>query len=206
MGRGPSPLRGNDSTLPLVGRIWQGWELSPVDDALVVQEKEPYGDLRRIEPAEGGTFPQHMAQAHGWHKMGHPHTCKGRDLWALPACHCSAATSQAGYTGPSCPHRCSCLKVPSMHDPSAPSQVHIHGMGLLELPDLLNVVHEVSTIDILHHKVETVLQGGGGQQLENMGRDQTRPLPLPGLPAPVPCPIPATSNPAICSIPDCQDS
>lgn len=31
-------------------------------------------------------------------------------------------------------------------------------MGLFELPNLLNVKHQVSTVDILHHIIQAVLQ------------------------------------------------
>jgi hypothetical protein len=53
-------------------------------------------------------------------------------------------------------------KEPTIH-PGAPTQKHstsspLHSMGLLEPANLLDVVHEVTPIHILHHKVQAVLQ------------------------------------------------
>lgn len=36
--------------------------------------------------------------------------------------------------------------------------VYSHSMGLFELADLLNLIHEISTVYVLHDKIQTVLQ------------------------------------------------
>lgn len=41
---------------------------------------------------------------------------------------------------------------------SAPLGVYSHSMRLLELADLLDLVHEVSSIYILHDKIQPVLE------------------------------------------------
>lgn len=46
-------------------------------------------------------------------------------------------------------------------------------MGLLKLAQLLNVVHQVAPGDVLHHKIQTVLRGGGGGE---WAEARTRPL------------------------------
>ena len=35
----------------------------------------------------------------------------------------------------------------------------LHSLGLLKLAHLLDMVHEVTTIDVFHHKIQTVLEG-----------------------------------------------
>lgn len=49
--------------------------------------------------------------------------------------------------------------------------MYSHSVRLLELSDLLDLVHKVPAIDVLHHEVETVLRGG------HTGGDQGIPLP-----------------------------
>lgn len=39
-------------------------------------------------------------------------------------------------------------------------------MGLLKLAQLLDVVHQVAPRDILHHKIQAILEGTGGGDLE----------------------------------------
>jgi len=36
--------------------------------------------------------------------------------------------------------------------------VHVlHGLWLLKLAHLLDVIHQISTVNVLHHKVQTIL-------------------------------------------------
>ena len=41
--------------------------------------------------------------------------------------------------------------------------VHSHSMRLLELADLLDLVHKVSSVYILHDKIQSVLRHKGGE-------------------------------------------
>lgn len=41
--------------------------------------------------------------------------------------------------------------------------VYSHSMGLFELADLLNLIHEISAVDVLHDKIQTVLRRDRGR-------------------------------------------
>lgn len=42
--------------------------------------------------------------------------------------------------------------------------VYSHSMGLFELADLLNLIHEISSVYVLHDKIQTVLWGDRGAE------------------------------------------
>lgn len=41
-----------------------------------------------------------------------------------------------------------------------------HSMGLFELADLLNLIHEISSVYVLHDKIQAVLRRDGGADTE----------------------------------------
>lgn len=44
---------------------------------------------------------------------------------------------------------------------------HLHSVGLLESPNLLDLIHEVATVDVLHHKIQSVLRERGRKMVED---------------------------------------
>lgn len=53
--------------------------------------------------------------------------------------------------------------------PREKAQRHLHGVRLLEPAHLLDVVHEVTTIHILHHEVQAILGGDSKEQSQPSG-------------------------------------
>lgn len=43
----------------------------------------------------------------------------------------------------------------------------LHSVGLLESPDLLDLVHEVTTVHVLHHKIQAILREKGRKTVED---------------------------------------
>lgn len=43
--------------------------------------------------------------------------------------------------------------------PKGAKPLHLHSVGLLEPPNLLDLVHQVPTIHIFHHKIQAILKG-----------------------------------------------
>lgn len=43
----------------------------------------------------------------------------------------------------------------------------LHSVGLLESPNLLDLIHEVATVDVLHHKIQAVLRERGRKMVED---------------------------------------
>lgn len=42
--------------------------------------------------------------------------------------------------------------------PKGARALHLHGVGLLEPPNLLDLVHQVPTIHVFHHKIQAILK------------------------------------------------
>lgn len=41
--------------------------------------------------------------------------------------------------------------------------LYLHSMRLLKLPNLLDLIHQVSSIDVLHHKIQSILEDRDGE-------------------------------------------
>lgn len=53
--------------------------------------------------------------------------------------------------------------------------VNLHCLRFLEFAHLLNVIHEITTVHVLHHKIQTVLEREEEDEKENSDRTQFRP-------------------------------